>query len=279
MSLNQKQSGFVYFKNGSGFHIEKILKNGEFIDSIFATDLSLKDGKISIKNLKKGKYELIANNKKHYKFEISENPKSIAINPNWKVKFESAVEKTFEIEMKELKSWTEFDDEKLKYFSGSATYSCHFNFDEELSEKSRWILDLGKVEQFAEVTLNGKKLPTLWTPPFEVDISSCLKRGENILSIRVTNTWQNRLIGDENYPPIFDFAAGANAFLIQKNEKGQTIGHACHMDMPDGVYTPLKGVTKRKLKSLYKYYEKSDELQASGLLGDVKIREEKIFDF
>jgi hypothetical protein len=47
------------------------------------------------------------------------------------------------------------------------------------------------------VALNGKALPIVWHSPYRVDLSGGLRDGTNQLSIRVTNAWVNRLIGDE----------------------------------------------------------------------------------
>jgi hypothetical protein len=44
--------------------------------------------------------------------------------------------------------------------------------------------------------MNGQPLGIVWKEPFEVDVTSALKVGENVLEIRVTNLWVNRLIGD-----------------------------------------------------------------------------------
>jgi hypothetical protein len=57
-------------------------------------------------------------------------------------------------------------------------------------------LDLGSVSKVAEVWLNNKFLGTTWTKPHRFDITGVLIHGENILSIKVANTWSNRIIGD-----------------------------------------------------------------------------------
>ena len=62
-------------------------------------------------------------------------------------------------------------------------------------------LDLGKVVNLAEVTVNGKNLAVLWKPPYLVEVTDAVKHGTNRLRIEVTNTWKNRLIGDESLPP------------------------------------------------------------------------------
>ena len=52
------------------------------------------------------------------------------------------------------------------------------------------------MKNLAEVTVNGKSLGVVWHAPFRVDASGVLKPGANELTIKVTNAWVNRLIGD-----------------------------------------------------------------------------------
>ena len=62
------------------------------------------------------------------------------------------------------------------------------------------MLDLGQVFNMAHVYVNGKDLGLLWKEPFRTDISEALVEGNNILEIKVTNSWGNRLIGDSDLP-------------------------------------------------------------------------------
>ncbi len=55
------------------------------------------------------------------------------------------------------------------------------------------MLDVG----VATVTLNGKRLGTVWTKPFRIDASGVLKSGKNSLEVRVVNSWHNRVFGDQ----------------------------------------------------------------------------------
>ena len=49
----------------------------------------------------------------------------------------------------------------------------------------------------ASVCINGKDKGIVWTKPFRVDITDSLKEGENDVVVEVTNSWFNRVAGDE----------------------------------------------------------------------------------
>jgi hypothetical protein len=96
-----------------------------------------------------------------------------------------------------LISWTGSDDPGIRYFSGTASYAAEFEFGEPLLREGRgWLLDLGALREVAEVTLNGQRLGLLWKEPFQTDVSGLLRPGRNVLEVKVTNLWNNRLMGD-----------------------------------------------------------------------------------
>jgi hypothetical protein len=117
----------------------------------------------------------------------------------WKINFPEKSGAPPAIVLDSLSSWTKHKDEGVKYFSGTATYSQSFDLKKEPG-KSKFFLDLGRVGDIAEVTLNGKKLDILWKAPYRVDITHALQKGKNQLQIKVTNEWTNRLIGDKEAP-------------------------------------------------------------------------------
>jgi len=92
-------------------------------------------------------------------------------------------------------SWSDNSDDRIRYFSGTATYSKSFDLPKN-GPGHRLMLDLGDAREVADVWLNGKWLGSRWTAPFRLDATAAAKAGSNRLTIKVANLWVNRLIGD-----------------------------------------------------------------------------------
>ena len=107
----------------------------------------------------------------------------------WKVTFEGQDPQVWQ----SLEDWTENADNKVKYYSGKAVYETVLTW--RGSKKRSHYLDLGSVGVMAEVFVNGRSCGIAWTPPYRVNITDALKRGENTLRIEVTNVWANYLNG------------------------------------------------------------------------------------
>ncbi|POY39487.1 DNA-binding protein [Flavobacterium alvei] len=121
------------------------------------------------------------------------------LDENWELQFDSAFhgpEKP--IKINQLFDWSTSENDKIKYYSGTATYQKEVVWKEKSTDKI-W-LDLGTIANIAEVSINGKDCGTLWTFPYKVDVSNALKKGKNTIIIKITNTWANRLIGDQKLP-------------------------------------------------------------------------------
>ncbi|WP_162915311.1 glycosyl hydrolase [Paraflavitalea soli] len=99
----------------------------------------------------------------------------------------------------ELTSWTEQADTTLHHYSGTAVYAKRFDWPDAIDGKPVWLL-MDSISNLARVIVNGIDCGTAWTPPYRINIAKGLKRGINELEIEVTNTWANRLIGDERLP-------------------------------------------------------------------------------
>jgi len=100
-----------------------------------------------------------------------------------------------------LTSWIDHSDPGIKYYSGKAVYRTTFHVGNDLTDKPL-ALELGEVRDvgMARVKLNGRDLGVVWRPPFRVDVTRTLKRGENELEVMVVNSWRNRLVGDREFP-------------------------------------------------------------------------------
>lgn len=118
------------------------------------------------------------------------------IRTPWKVAFADNMEIPKELSLPRLVSYTECEDKNIKYYSGTAVYRNHIRFSSADLKKGRFIMNLGKVGNVAEVIVNGQKMGTLWKSPYVVDITDALHVGDNSIEIPVTNLWVNRIIGD-----------------------------------------------------------------------------------
>ena len=115
----------------------------------------------------------------------------------WTLGFPSgwgAPEKVQVAALKPLKDLAELGAE-AQAFSGTVSYACAFDAAETALE-----LDLGGVESVAEVFVNGKKVRTLWAPPYRCALEGFLKPGRNELRVDVADTWFNRLAYDAALP-------------------------------------------------------------------------------
>ncbi|WP_319231994.1 glycosyl hydrolase [Draconibacterium orientale] len=121
----------------------------------------------------------------------------MTIEGSWQVAFQPERGAPATATFEKLQSYTENENEGIKYFSGTASYSKEINVaDSDLLNNAKLILDLGELQNLAEVTMNGKFLGVVWKKPYRVDITDAVNPGENTLEIKVVNLWVNRLIGD-----------------------------------------------------------------------------------
>jgi len=96
-----------------------------------------------------------------------------------------------------LTPWNEHQDDGVKYFSGTATYSKTIEVSKEALDGNKEVwLDLGDVRELADVSVNEQSLGIVWHAPFRINATKALKPGANTVEIKVTNLWVNRLIGD-----------------------------------------------------------------------------------
>ncbi|WP_298763466.1 glycosyl hydrolase [uncultured Polaribacter sp.] len=186
-------------------------------------------------------------------------PKPIDLSNSWEVTFPHKKENPEIVKFNELISWSHHKDENIQHFSGTASYKKEFIISDELLQPENSLeLDLGSVAVIAEVSINGKKVSTLWKTPFRTNISDFLVKGKNTVTIKVTNLWPNRLIGDEKLP-------------LDYERKGNKI-----KKLPDWLLNNTKRPSKRTTFSSWKHWSKNDALLTSGLLGPVQININKV---
>jgi hypothetical protein len=102
------------------------------------------------------------------------------------------------ITLDKLSSWSDSSDAGVKYYSGTGTYTKTITVPANWFAKgSQLWLDLGDVKNLASVTVNGKDLGVVWHAPYRVDVTSALKPGTNEVTVKATNAWVNRIIGDQ----------------------------------------------------------------------------------
>ena len=123
--------------------------------------------------------------------------KLATVDGSWQVSFPPDRGAPPSITLGKLSSWADNSDAGVKYFSGTGTYTTTIEAKTDWFNKNGHILiDLGDVKNLAEVTVNGKQLGIVWHAPYSVDATAALKPGTNEVSVKVTNVWVNRLIGD-----------------------------------------------------------------------------------
>jgi len=137
-----------------------------------------------------------------------------------------------------LTSWTESGGDDVKYFSGTAKYSIVFN--KPIGNSSSWILNLGKVNETAEVFLNDKKIETLIGPSFQCGIPAALLKQTNKLEIIVANLMANRIsYMDKNNLPWKIFYNTNMPARRRENAKNGIFDAAAWKPLPSGLLGPV----------------------------------------
>jgi hypothetical protein len=181
--------------------------------------------------------------------------KIINLDGPWKLTFDPKWGGPGEIQFEQLADWSKRPEFGIKFYSGTVTYQKTFTLPVDIAEKTTPLfISLGDVYNLADVSLNGVKLRTLWTTPWSLEITKAIKKGTNLLEIKVVNLWPNRLIGDEQFP-----SDGIS------NRK-----------WPDWLLENKTRASQRITFASYGFYKKESPLLKSGLLGPVTILTEDL---
>jgi hypothetical protein len=185
---------------------------------------------------------------------------------SWKVTFiPKTPEKQFSRTLTALADFSQSADDAVKYFSGTAVYETVVRISAaDMAAGRRVVIDLGKVADLAALEINGCDAGVLWMAPFEKDITGFLKKGSNTLKIKVTNTWVNRLIGDEQFPEDFEWTDHNQGLRAMRR-------------LPDWfIRNEPRPESRRKTFTPWYYYRKDSRLVPAGLLGPVRILKQQI---
>jgi glycosyl hydrolase family 106( putative alpha-L-rhamnosidase) len=163
----------------------------------------------------------------------------IQIKGQWNITFiEGGPTMPSTISTTALKSWTELGSNDLKNFSGTAKYSI--SFEKPLGNASSFLLDLGKVDESAEVILNGKKIATLIGSSYQCVIPVNALLPSNKLDILVSNLMANRIVHmDKNQIPWKIFYNTNMPARKRENVKNGLFDASDWKPLPSGLLGPV----------------------------------------
>jgi hypothetical protein len=172
------------------------------------------------------------------------------LSTDWTVTFPGAQPVT----LQKLGSWT--DDESHKFYSGQATYEKTITVP--AANGRQFYLNLGEgtpvaaeerrsgsgmramfenaVREVAVVYVNGKRAGSVWCPPYEVNVTSLLRPGENKIRVVVANTAVNLLAKG----PLPDY----KALNAKYGERFQAQDMHAIQPLPSGLLGPVKLVAR-----------------------------------
>ena len=227
LQLDPCGSAFVLFARHSAgvSHYVSIDTDSHGADQSEAVRLLESGGRTRALASSAGRWMLRSASGKRRPLEVARLPAPLPLRGPWDLTFPRPAAtgaggrsaRAVRMTLKELISWSELSDPQGRYFSGTALYRTRFDLPAQLLDPQReWWLDLGEVHEIAAVRVNRADLGVLWKPPFAVEITGAVRAGSNTLTLRVTNTWRNRLIGDYGKP-----AGERETFVVPQLRKGQ----------------------------------------------------------
>jgi hypothetical protein len=213
------------------------------------------NGNLLLEAWQNGQYELKTASGQTLRCKVDDIPAARPIEGPWDVRFPAKAGAPESITLDKLISWSSHPDAGVKYFSGTATYRKTFHLPPDALAAGRAVyLDLGKVAVIAQVSINGKDLGVLWNVPFRMEATGALRAGDNLLEVRVTNLWVNRMIGDE-----------------QLTEDSERNSDGLLKSWPKWLLDGRESPAGRHTFATYRVWKKDSPLQESGLLGPVKL--------
>jgi hypothetical protein len=207
IELQPKESRFFIFRKGKpDVHINKVYlngaqvfpnKGGEGITNGSIPQVTYGQDGFVFTALEGGKYTFTTNTGSNYTLELG-GAKTYEIKDfDGRIDFSPIYdEKIGPVKISEFKSFTDFEDDKVKYFAGVAKYSVDFDVDPGFySDNDSVVLSLGQFDAIAEVSLNDNFLGNIWHPVIRVPVR-LLRENGNHMEVTVPTMCRNRIIGD-----------------------------------------------------------------------------------
>jgi hypothetical protein len=243
VSLGESGSLFVVFRSpGTGDHFIDCLP--ERRDGPAGSDPMLcyaADGNPMLMTRSEGAWRLRRADGKDILVESGSLPASFELNGNWTLSFPSGWDCPESLALDRLVDWRELPGEGMRHFSGTARYQTKVKIPEHyIVAGDRLLLELGAVENLAEISVNDQPMGVIWCPPYEVDITEAVRAGENELAVSVTNLWWNRLVGDAKYPGGFPDGLGGAAGTGPRTFGTHVAWSAADSLLPSGLIGPVQ---------------------------------------
>ena len=207
LTLRAKQSLFVVFTNETSKVCFTSLKSAEGIQ-LFPLDRKDKietlpliyynlKGEIVAQSNLGGQFIVNSNTGKESKLNIAQAETMVLADAKGTVTFEN--ERTLGTKpIEKFVSFTASTDSLVKYYSGEATYRMKIKIPSKYKTQEQAIyLQLEQFGATGNIEINGVQVGTIWDPTYKMDITDFIKAGYNDFTIKVTNPWRNRLIGDK----------------------------------------------------------------------------------
>ena len=133
---------------------------------------------------------------------------AVKVEGSWDVKMHhSYPDTTWTASLDSLVDFKEMKDTAYKNFMGDVTYTKTVT----LSGKLPKYLNLGKVADICEVSVNGKPLGVKWFGERVYDVAGALKQGDNTIEVKVTT-----LMG--NYIQTLKDSKVAQRYILKRNQ-------------------------------------------------------------
>jgi len=127
--------------------------------------------------------------------ENNSSNSGLLIEGPWKLTLDHVNGQKDELKLNKLVDFLE--DNRLKTFAGIAQYEVSLDITEPQDFSC---LDLGIVKGISEVMINGKSLGLIWYGFHKYDLREYLKKGENIIRIKITTVLGNYVKSLEDNP-------------------------------------------------------------------------------